>query len=96
MPPTATPPPATPPEGTDLEKLFDDWYKTRRGEEERREQMRQEPKDFGEFLDRVSDMVVDKLFVKLAEEEPNDDGGAGGRAGETGTAFQRWWTGKAS
>jgi hypothetical protein len=42
-----------------------------------------EPKDFGEFLDKVSDAVTDKILAKLA--------GEGGDGDEKAPTTESWW-----
>ena len=49
-----------PDDGQDLETMFESWYSKRRDEEKRTADRNKDPKNFGEFLDKVSDAILDR------------------------------------
>src|SRR5262245_42508922 len=81
----------------DLEDMFESWYQERVKKDEAKRNRNKQPKDFGEFLDRVADAVWERGEARAAErrkaaedadEEP--DRGAGQ------SKFQQWWSGERS
>lgn len=83
------------PDDFDLDALIDAGVSRRLEEEEKRRNRNKQPKDFGDFLDRVSDAVIEKLENKgkerraaaeAADQEPERGGPKGG--------FAQWWKGQ--
>lgn len=76
----------------DIESRFESWYQERQAADEKKRNRAKQPKDFGEYLDRVADAVLDKIEERAnkrrEEREQADEAPARG-SGES--KFSQWW-----
>lgn len=82
-------------ENGDLEELFEGWFQERMEREEAKKNRAKQPKDFGEFLDKVADAVWERGEQRAAErrQQREDDDQAPDRGRKEKSAFQRFWEG---
>jgi hypothetical protein len=81
-------------DGFDLDALLDEKLEERAKAAEAKRNRNKQPKDFGEFLDRVADAVLDKIderaVQRQADRDAEDEAPSRGR-GES--AFSKFWNG---
>jgi hypothetical protein len=78
----------------DLETMFEGWFQERMEREEAKKNRAKQPKDFGEFLDKVADAVWEKGEARAAQRrEQREEGEQAPARGASKSAIERWWTG---
>ena len=78
----------------DLETMFEGWFQERMEREEAKKNRAKQPKDFGEFLDKVADAVWERGEQRAAERRSQREEGEQAPARGAGkSAIERWWTG---
>jgi hypothetical protein len=77
---------------------FDRYYEHRQAQERKRAERRKEPKDFGEFQDRIADAVFERLADALGIDTNPDDAPSTGKARDEGKgrSFGEWFGGARS
>jgi len=74
-------------------RYFDERVKREQAERDKRK----EPKNFGEFLDRLAGAVVDEAERRAEERnKPRDDDDEEPARGRSQGGFARWWQGEAN
>jgi len=78
-----------------LEDQFEDWYQERVKRDEKKKNRNRQPKDFGDFLDRVAEAVWDRADAiseerRKAREDADEEPSRG--EGQQ-SAFSRFWQG---
>jgi hypothetical protein len=80
----------------DLDALIDQKINERASAEAKKRDRNKQPKDFGDFLDRVADAVLDKIDERAeqrrAERDAEDEPPSRGKGD---SAFSRFWNGPA-
>lgn len=77
-----------------LEEKVERLVSEREAAAERKRNRTKDPKDFGEFLDRVADTVIERIEERGAQRrKAADDDDQEPARGKSTSAFQRWWTG---
>lgn len=79
----------------DLEELFEGWFQERMEREEQKKNRSKQPKDFGEFLDKVADAVWERGEQRAAERRQAAEEGEQPptRGVKEKSAIERWWSG---
>lgn len=73
---------------------FAAFLEKRDAEQARKRDRNKQPKDFGDFLDRVADAVLDRAEARAAERRKRDDDADEAPDRGRGTSgFQRFWGG---
>lgn len=86
----------------EVQEQFESWFQKRQEAEEAKRNRNKQPKDFGEFLDRVADAVLDRAEARQAERRKAADDGEQepGRGGDDGGGFaagvRRFWGGESA
>lgn len=77
-----------------LEEKVERLVSEREAAAERKRNRTKDPKDFGEFLDRVADTVIERIEARGAQRRKaaEDDDQEPAR-GKPVSSFQRWWSG---
>lgn len=77
---------------------FNRYYDARQTAERKRTERRKEPKDFGEFQDRIADAVTERLFDALGINGDPDDAPSTGRGAsdDKPRSFAEWFGGRAA
>jgi hypothetical protein len=77
-----------------IEEKFEAWYQQRTKREKEQADRRKEPKNFGEFLDRLSAAVVDEAERRAeARNAAVDDEDEEPTRGKRPGGFASWWQG---
>lgn len=76
-----------------IEAQFDKWYEEREAANKKKADRSKQPKDFGDFLDRVADAVLDRAESRAADRRKADDEAdeAPDRGDRNVSGFQRFW-----
>lgn len=87
------------PDPEELER-FEQWFVQRQEREQAKKDRSKQPKDFGEFLDRVADAVLDRAEArqaerrKAADDAEQEPGRGGGEGDGVGAKLRGWWGGE--
>ena len=80
--------------GFDLDALLDAKLEERAAAAEAKRNRNKQPKDFGDFLDRVADAVLDRMDERVAERrKAAEDADEEPTRGRGDSAFSRFWNG---
>lgn len=78
-----------------IEEQFEKWFVERTKREKAQADKRKEPKNFGEFLDRMASAVVDEAESRAAaRSQARDDDDQEPSRGEQQGGFAKWWQGE--
>lgn len=84
-------------DGDDLESMFEGWFQERMEREEAKKNRARQPKDFGEFLDKVADAVWERGEQRAAARRKDAEDGDQPPAKGTGSSkFAQWWGGESA
>lgn len=89
-------------EGTDdqadLEEMFEGWFQERMKREDAKRNRNKQPKDFGDFLDRVADAVWERGEERAAarRKEAEDADQEPDRGRREPSTLEKWWGGSKS
>lgn len=79
------------------EEIFESWFQERMKKEQAARDRNKEPKNFGEFLDRLAGAVVDEAEKRAAARaKANDDDDEEPSRGRAQGGFAKWWQGESA